>query len=59
MTDDTLPPVKTKWQRRYKVAEEAFDIALAGLLHSPWSLSLFVIYSIALVAFGFWCGLRP
>ena len=49
----------TKWKRRYQGAEMWFDDASALLVRSPWSLALFVVYSIALVAFGFWCGLKP
>ena len=55
MTDDT-EKTDTKWQRRYRAAEESFDIALAGFLHSPFSLALFVAWTLAAVAFGWWCG---
>ena len=49
----------TKWQRRYQAAELWFDDALALFTRSPWSLALFVAWTIALVAFGYWCGLKP
>lgn len=56
MTDPerTIPPMD-----RYKKAETAFDKAWSAIGASPWTLAAFVLYSIGLVAFGFWAALKP
>jgi len=44
----------TKWKARYVASEMWFDDLIAILLRSPWSLALFIGWTVAAVFFGFW-----
>lgn len=48
-----------KWRTRYLLAEIQFDKLWAGIGSSPLTLAIFVAWTLAMVAFGFWAGLKP
>ena len=59
MSDDATEPnpqTQSKWQKAYKRAEESFDIALSGVLNSPWSLAIFTAWTVGMVCLGMWIG---
>lgn len=52
--EDTHPNLQ-----RYLKAEGRFDRLMAPIVASPLTLALFLIWTMACLAFGFWCGLKP
>lgn len=53
------PKTKQKLKDAATKAESQFDVLWAGIGNSPFTLGLFVLYSLVLVGFGFWVGLKP
>lgn len=50
--EKTLPPSKAS--AAYKEAELWVDAVMYTLLRSPITLGLFIVYTVGMVALGFW-----
>ena len=46
------------WREHYKAWESALDDAAYIFVRSPVTLALFVVWTLLIVAFGFWAGMQ-